>query len=218
MLSIIPFAISLFSFGSVLLSLLYSSNHSLFILSYLILSYLILSYLISIDRFLLRSSHPPLLSSSTPSSLVSSILLHSHHLSSPFPPLLPLPLSCPFPFLSVVDSHPQTGTVRLDARDRFTKLLRKSLLMCMSRHDQVRGRMCWLNGRERKGGEGRGRGEDRKKKKDLFVAPCLSIHSSHPSLLSAHLPIYFTYLLSLFYSFFSSFFFFSSLPDSIQSH
>lgn len=40
--------------------------------------------------------------------------------------------------LSITSSnHPETGLVRLDARDKFMKLVKKALLMCMSKHDQV---------------------------------------------------------------------------------
>jgi hypothetical protein len=37
----------------------------------------------------------------------------------------------------IIENHPQTGVVRLDARDKFMKLLKKALMMCMSKHDQV---------------------------------------------------------------------------------
>ena len=37
----------------------------------------------------------------------------------------------------VAHSHPQTGLIRLDAREKFTKQLKKALMMCMSKHDQV---------------------------------------------------------------------------------
>ena len=37
----------------------------------------------------------------------------------------------------VARSHPQTGLIRLDAREKFTKQLKKALMMCMSKHDQV---------------------------------------------------------------------------------
>lgn len=37
----------------------------------------------------------------------------------------------------VVSNHPQPGMVRMDARERFVKQVRKGLTMCMSKHDQV---------------------------------------------------------------------------------
>jgi hypothetical protein len=37
----------------------------------------------------------------------------------------------------VSQSHPQTGLIRLDAREKFTKQLKKALMLCMSKHDQV---------------------------------------------------------------------------------
>ena len=37
----------------------------------------------------------------------------------------------------VAHSHPQTGLIRLDAREKFTKQMKKALMMCMSKHDQV---------------------------------------------------------------------------------